>query len=295
MGMFDNVRVGDAAAAALGYYGYSSAKDAMSDYARRAKEGAAEAFSTYGSNLQFKPFTVTTGMGGTTGYGDGQLSMTMSPQEQAMQNMLMQQAQQQYGLAGQDISGRTQDIYGMMRAAQTPEEERNRLAMEERLASQGRLGVQTAQYGGTPEQLAFAKAQQEAQNQAYLGARQAALGEQQQAANLGQSMFTQAYLPQSQMLNMFQQGLAGAQQEQAGRQQYGTAGLESYFKGLDAQLQAELGKSNLTGTYIASLADLFRPTINPKTGEIIKDTGLFGDTTIYNPNATGGKWFGGLF
>ena len=37
----------------------------------------------------------------------------------------------------------------------SPEEERQRLEMEQRMAAQGRLGVRTAQFGGTPEQLAL--------------------------------------------------------------------------------------------------------------------------------------------
>ena len=66
------------------------------------------------------------------------------------------------------------EVYDRIRATQLGEEERQRLALEERLASQGRLGVQTAMFGGTPEQLALAKAQESAQNQASLMAMQQA-------------------------------------------------------------------------------------------------------------------------
>jgi hypothetical protein len=77
--------------------------------------------------------------------------------------------------------GRQQDIYNQLRSMQTPEEERQRLALEERLQAQGRGGIQTAQYGGTPEQLAMAKAQAEAQNQAGMMAMQQAGSEQDRA------------------------------------------------------------------------------------------------------------------
>ena len=262
------------------YGAYKTQKDALSDYAKGVGASTEAAMSRYMPNLEFKPFTVTTTTGATSGYGADGLKMTASQQEQALQNQLFQQAQQQYGIAGQDIGGRTQDIYGMMRAAQTPQEQRDRLAMEERLAAQGRLGVQTAQYGGTPEQLALAKAQQEAQNQAYLGARQAALGEQLQAANLGGSMFTQAYLPQAQMLNAYQQGLSGAQLEQQARQQYGLSGLETSLSAEDARLQAMLGQANLTGGALTGLANVVMPQINPQTGLPIANTGLFGSYTL---------------
>lgn len=81
-------------------------------------------------------------------------------------------------------------IYDQIRAMQTPEEERQRTALENRLAAQGRLGVQTAQYGGTPEQLAFEKAQAEARNQASLQALTTAdtlaSSQQARASQLGQ-------------------------------------------------------------------------------------------------------------
>jgi hypothetical protein len=75
---------------------------------------------------------------------------------------------------------------------QTPEEERQRLELEQRLFAQGRGGVQTAQYGGTPEQLAMAKAQAEAQNQAGLMAMQQAGTEEQAALNRALSLSGQA-------------------------------------------------------------------------------------------------------
>jgi hypothetical protein len=62
---------------------------------------------------------------------------------------------------------REQDIFGRMQATLQPEQERARLGLEERLANQGRLGVRTAMFGGTPEQLALEKAI--AEQQAGLG------------------------------------------------------------------------------------------------------------------------------
>ena len=63
-----------------------------------------------------------------------------------------------------------ESVYDQIRAMQAPEEERQQTALEERLAAQGRLGIQTNQYGGTPEQLAQQKALAEAKNQASLQA-----------------------------------------------------------------------------------------------------------------------------
>ncbi len=91
----------------------------------------------------------------------------------------MQQAQM-------PVAQREQQVFDRIRAAQAPEEARRRLELEERLATQGRLGVSTNLYGGTPEQLALSKAQAEAQNTAMLQAMQQARAEQAQAGALGQ-------------------------------------------------------------------------------------------------------------
>jgi len=92
--------------------------------------------------------------------------------------------------AMQGIGSRQNTIYGQIRATQRPEEERQRLELEGRLNAQGRGGITSAQFGGTPEQLAMAKAQAEAQNSASYQARNQALGERQQDASLG-SMYGQ--------------------------------------------------------------------------------------------------------
>jgi len=89
------------------------------------------------------------------------------------------------GAAGQGLltspEARQADIYEAIRATQTPEEERQRLATEERLLSQGRLGLSSAAYGGaSPELLAQETARQEAMAKASLSARQQAMAEQQQ-------------------------------------------------------------------------------------------------------------------
>ena len=138
------------------------------------------------------------------------------------------------GMAGQsatdfgamDRGGRQQDIYNQLRAMQNPEEERQRLELEERLQGQGRGGIRTDRYGGTPEQLAMAKAQAEAQNQAGLMAMQQAGSEQdrayQQALGLAgqtsQLAGTSSDLQnaqQSRASQLSQLGMAGTQQTQA--------------------------------------------------------------------------------
>ena len=247
---------------------------------------------------QFKPFTVRSSTGGMfSADPGGNVTMGLGPQEQAIQNALMAQAQQgiaggfggdpmqqaaaqqAYGLggqfmgmAGQDPMQRERDIYGNIRAMQTPEEQRQRMALEERLFNQGRGGVSTNLYGGTPEQLAMAKAQAEAQNQASLMAMQQAQAEQLQQADIA-STFTGlgstlgardlasqqaqqqlalgnlvgAYAPQNQLLALQEASQLYPQLQQRG-QLYG-AGMfgEASMGGLEAYLGAGLGQANLLG------------------------------------------------
>jgi len=174
--------------------------------------------------------------------------------------------------AGIDATGREQAVFDRIRAMQLPEEERQRLALEERLASQGRLGVQTAMFGGTPEQLALAKAQEEAQNQASLMAMQQAqqeriqqaalteqllglgsglfsgqLGLQQAQQGMGLSGLGASYIPQAQALNMFQQGLAASELAQRGQLAGASMFGEAKMSGLEALLGSGLGQANLIG------------------------------------------------
>ena len=134
-----------------------------------------------------------TGLEGLTQAG---LGGAMSQFGAARQPADIQALRQQYGnLASQAGQGllsspeqRQSDIYESIRDTQRPEEQRQNLALEERLLGQGRLGISTDAYGGTPEQLAMAKAQAEAGNTAALMSRQQAMSEQQQALANAQSL-----------------------------------------------------------------------------------------------------------
>ena len=262
-------------------------------------------------NSQFKPFTVKVGSSfvgspysssdvtvGSAVDGGSDLAVNLSEQEGRIKAKLLEQAREgllvntpagatKMGEIGKnalargstlltnipsDLATREQEIFNRIRATQLPEEERQRLALEERLFGQGRLGVQTSMFGGTPEQLALAKAQEEAQNTATLMAMQQAQQERQNQANLaqqvlglGQGLYTgqqalegsqqqralrdlsAAYLPQAQALNMLQQGLNASQIQQRG-QLYG-AGLfnQASLQGLATLLGAGVGQAELMG------------------------------------------------
>jgi hypothetical protein len=275
-----------------------SAYDRLGTIGESAQQGAQQIAQQGLEQTQFKPFTVTSSTGGMfSADPGGNVTMGLGGQEQAIQNALMAQAQQgiasgfggdpmqqaaaqqAYGLggqfmgmAGQNPMQRERDIYGNIRAMQTPEEQRQRMALEERLFNQGRGGVSTNLYGGTPEQLAMAKAQAEAQNQASLIAMQQAQAEQLQQADIA-STFTGlgstlgardlaaqqlqqqlalgnlvgAYAPQNQLLALQQASQLFPQLQQRG--QLAGAGMfgEASMGGLEALLGSGLGQANLMG------------------------------------------------
>lgn len=247
----------------------------------QAKTEANTLADQLGGMTQFRPFTVTSATGGEFGVKGGAdgtaVTMALSPEEKALQQNLFGGAGQFFGQAMQDTAGREQDIYNRIRATQMQEEETQRQALEERLAAQGRLGVRTGMFGGTPEQLAMEKAQAASRNQATLMAMQQAQQEQAQQAALGQQFLGGAYIPQAQMLNVQQASQLYPQlQQQAqlfGAGQYG----ETRMSGIEAQLLAEQAQANLYGQLGAGLlSGLFTPVAQEGGGATNVLTSLFG-------------------
>jgi hypothetical protein len=202
---------------------------------------------------QFKPFTVTTGLGTTATTPEGSIDIGLAPEQQALQQQLIGQATGLFGQVGVSPAEAQSALYEQMRAVQRPEEERQRLALEERLLSQGRLGLQSAAYGGaSPELLAQETARQEAMARANLSARQQAMAEQQQALTAASGLLGAGYTPQQQALEALRIGTPVAGIAQAGQLagtqllgQTGLAGVESYLQGTELanalQLQQQEG------------------------------------------------------
>ena len=250
---FLGIETGDALSglAALGLL--TSAYNRLGDIGERGQRLGEELAQTQIEQAAFRPYTVTTATGGQFGTQidpvTGQLRTTMgvSPEEEAFRSQLFGGAGQFYQQAAMPTGQREAEVFERIRAVQRPEEERQRLTLEERLASQGRLGLRTAQYGGAPEQFAMAQAQEEARNRAMLSAMQQAQAEQAQQAQLGQQFLAGSYVPQAQLLSAITPGMTAAGQAQQA-QLYGT-GLfgEATASGIDALLGAALGQANLFG------------------------------------------------
>jgi hypothetical protein len=270
MGWFEDltgISTEDAATGGLGaagaYLAYEGYKD-LGDIGERAygelagPDGLAQQLT---GMTEFRPFGVTTATGSQFGMQvdptTGQLTstMTLSPEEQARQQRLFTASDEFLGQAtGMSVPEREQAVFERMQLAMSPAQERERLALEQRLAAQGRLGVTTGMFGGTPEALTLAKAQEEARNQAMLSAMQFAGQEQNRLAGLGTGMMQAGYVPQQQLLQGITPGMTAA--EQARQQQNIQAQTfgETYATGLEALLQAGLGQANIAGGFGTQLA-----------------------------------------
>lgn len=263
LGLGNASNLGGAAATAAGLALAKRGYEDIGDIGQQAyremagPEGLAEQLQ---GMLEFQPYTVTTATGGQFGMsqdpvtGEMSYGIQMSPEEQALQQQLMTQAQQFYQQAATPTAEREQQVYERMRSVMSPEEERQRLALEQRLAAQGRLGTQTAMFGGTPEALTLAKAQEEGRNQAMLNAMQFAGQEQMQQAQLGQGMLAAGYIPQQQLLGALQPGMTAAEQRRAALSEQAKTYGETYATGLEALLQAGLGQAGIAGGFGTQLA-----------------------------------------
>ena len=298
--------------------------DALNDIASRGKDFQSEALAlgeTAQAATAFKPFSISTGFGGVAAGPQGGYTTTLSPQQQALQSQLAGitggltggygGAPDVSGIQGQalggvqgllqqaqgGIAGREQDVYDRIRATQLPEEQRQQLALNERLASQGRTGLRTAMFGGSPEQFAMEKARAEAMNQASLASigqaqaqREADLAaatgmfglgtqaaglpaafQQAQLGNIGASLGLQ-YMPENQLLASLTPSLSLADLASVGQRQGAGLLAEAGATGLEANLAAQKTKAE-------GLAGLYSSLLGAQGNVASSGAGAAGNTT----------------
>jgi hypothetical protein len=221
------------------YLGQENIKGAQR-LGRETQAGAQALAEEARAGTEFRPYTVTSGLAGVATDPSGGFAINLSPEQQALQTQLQQQAGGLFGQVGADPAAAQAQLYEQMRAVQRPEEERQRLALEERMLSQGRLGLGSAAYGGSsPELLAQETARQEAMARANLGARQQAQAEMLQAGQLGGMLQAAGYQPQQQALSMLSASQVPAGFADVGRRTGTELATQMGLGGLEARLQAE--------------------------------------------------------
>jgi hypothetical protein len=242
-------------AAAL--YNYITQTQAQREGAQNLAQGYGNLGSSLQQQVQFRPFTVTSSTGQVQATPEGGYSLNLTPEQQAIQDQLFQTAQGLFGQVGQSTAQREADVYNQIRALQTPQEEQARLALEERMAAQGRLGLSSAAYGGaTPELMAQAQAVNQARQQASLSAIQQAQAEQAQAAEIGRGLLTSGYLPQANMLNMLQPAVNLASLVSTGQREAANLGAQMSIAQMQALANAELAKAAQKGELVSGITGL---------------------------------------
>ena len=300
----------------------------ITDIAQRSAEEQAALGRQAQQEMAFKPFTVSTGFGGVQATPEGGYATTLDPSLAGQQQQLQALTggliggmggvapdvsgiqQQALGGVGGFLTGamapmaqREADVYERIRATQRPEEQRQQLALEERLAAQGRTGLRTAQFGGSPEQFALAQAQEEAKARASLGALEQAQAEQLQQMGLAESMFglggraaalpqgLQAgqlgnieaamglqYLPEQQLLGTLTPAISIADLAGVGQRQGAGYMSQAGISGLEDILQAETVRSqNLRDIYSTILGAQANQQAaqTAAAGQQATNTGLF--------------------
>ena len=259
---------------------------------RETQAGALALAEQAQAGTEFKPYTVTSGLANITTTPEGGFGIGLSPEQQALQQQIMGQAGGFFSQLQADPAAAQANIYESIRATQRPEEERQRLALEERMLSQGRLGLSSAAYGGaSPELLAQETARQEAMTRANLGARQQALAEQQQAAGIAGGLLGAGYMPQDKALGMLTASQVPAGFADIGRRtgaelasQLGLGGLESRLQAEDLanRLQLQQGTSildSLLGRQATSQEQIIKAILEKDGGSFDIDLGgIFADS-----------------
>jgi len=246
---------------------------------------------------QFKPFTVTSDLATSATTPEGGFGITLSPEQQALQNSLMSQASGAFGEIGGDRASKEQQIYDRLQALSNPVAQRAQLGLDATLFGQGRTGLRTDAYGGTPEQLAMEKARAEAMNQASLASigqaqaqRQADLTaatgmfglgsqasflpsglQQAQLGNIRESMGLQS-MPEQQLLASLAPAISLADIAGTGQRQGAGLFAEAGAAGLEGRLGAEQARAE-------GLAGLYNSLINAQGQTAASATGAAGGTS----------------
>lgn len=260
-----------------GYGAYDQYKN-ISDLQKQQQQFISGLTPQLTEQVQFKPFTVTSSLGGSTTTPQGGFGVALSPEQQALQNQLFSGAAGLFGQATGDTAAREGDVYERIRALQRPAEQQQRLATEERMASQGRLGLSSNAYGGsTPELLAQEQALSQARNQAALSSIQQAQAEQAQAAKLGQGLMQAGYAPQANVLNMLGAGTNLSNLAGAGQQQAASLAAQLGLGGLQQQTLLEQQRNDLLRQLYSGLAGATSGVTSSSGGMLGGLEGILGD------------------
>ena len=246
--------LGGAGAAASAVLPYTMSQEAIDQLKAIGTEMGArgpELGALASEATEFQPFTVTTGAGTTAVDPTGGYTQTLAETPQAIQEGLLSGALA--AIPGAQVT--PEQLYAQLQEARQPGIERQRLGLEQRQFAQGRGGVQTAAYGGTPEQLAFEQSLREQESKDMLTAlTQAGALTGQNIQNI-QGMLTGGYTPQTQALAAMAPSVQLQQPIVSSRLGESEALYKGGIAGLEAEAAGLTGAANLEAARTKALGD----------------------------------------
>lgn len=193
-----------------------------------------------------------------------------------------------------DRGTREQQIYDRIRATQTPEENRQRQLLNDQLLNQGRLGLSTAMFGGSPEQFAQEKARAEAMNQASLAAMGQAGQERSQDLATATGLFGLG--SQGSMLPLQLQGMEGQNLAAMMGLQYMPEQmmLEQLGAGTNLASIADMGRRYGAGLFDESAGAGLEGLMNTELAKADFLKSIYANALGGGGTESGGSWFGDI-
>jgi hypothetical protein len=206
---------------------------------------------------KFKPFALTSNMGSVAttldASGNAQTNMSLSDSLQSGQDAAFAGANKFLNLGTEDLATRETDVFNKLEGMMAPDRERDRLALEQRLFNQGRTGVSTSAYGGTPEQLAMQKAIEEQRAGSAVSAMGIAKGDQAQNIGFVSELAKTAMLPQEQLNELAKLGINISDLVGVGDRQGATDARALGQTAIEAKLDASRQTNDLRQTQIQAM------------------------------------------
>ena len=236
------------------------------------KSTLGELTTNINSDTQFQPYGVTGSMGQTQATADG-LNMTMGETATGIQNQMFGLGQSELLGSTGGIQGRQDEVYNRMQQSMAPEQQRAQMMMQQQAQAQGRGGMMSNMYGGTPEQLAYQKAVQEQQSANWLGAGTQANAEQAAQFARGQGLMAEGYKPEEMLMNYGEMNVQQNQLNDARNQQRQGMLAQMGVGGFTAVNNLE----NLKGKALADFAQSQSSNLNSIGNSIDPITGKIWD------------------
>ncbi len=198
--------------------GIADALGRQDELSNTVQTGIQDLINAAQTDTRFTPFGVTSGTGNVR--FDPNTGLTFNPSSayggaidysRGLATDAFGRARGALGDLNLDRTSREQGIYDRLRELQLPEEQRAQGALDRKLVAQGRQGLTTNEFGGSPEQLALSKAIQEGRNQAAVQSMEISDDQMNQELDrvsglgkLGLLGYGGAFGPEAQLLNQFQ-------------------------------------------------------------------------------------------